>query len=292
LLAFLFEFSHFKGFKNLNDYINKNFPQPNTFDDYVYVSQLMQAYAIGVAINAHRRAKPNCMGSLYWQLNDVWPAISWSSIDYYGVWKALHYKTKRLYRQLYVASFQENMTHTFIQEDADVVFHLISEKIEAVEAKLELKLRHTNSAEHKILFDEKLLIEAESNKIFYKFKINKEMSLGCSIRNCFLEAKIQTLDGSRRSFQYIHLFVRPVDLKLSKLENLVILFNEKSTLRIHSKVFVYGLYLYLEGDLMLNLDDNYFDLLPGETKILTILEIDDHADLESELRYKSLNEVS
>ena len=251
----------------------------------------MQAFAIGIAVTAHRRSKPTCMGSLYWQLNDVWPGISWSSVDYYGVWKAMHYKTKRMYAQLYVASFQENITHTFIQEDAEVVFHIVSEKIEPFDAKLSLRLRQTLSLESKILYENRLLVEAESNKIFYKFKINKEMSEGCFVNNCFLEAVVEPQDGSKSSFRFLHFMVRPLELKLSKEENLTILFNDRETLRIRSKVLVYGLYLYLEGYLKLKLDDNYFDLSPGETKIIKILEIDIKADVFKDLRHKSLNSL-
>lgn len=64
--------------------------------------QLTQAYAISSAINSHRLDAPRCMGTLYWQLNDCWPAPTWSSIDYYGSWKALHYAVRDDYRQIAV----------------------------------------------------------------------------------------------------------------------------------------------------------------------------------------------
>ena len=61
------------------------------------MSGLVQAYAIQIAIKYQRLAKPKSYGTLYWQMNDAWPAISWSSIDYYGRWKPLQYMAKRLY---------------------------------------------------------------------------------------------------------------------------------------------------------------------------------------------------
>ncbi len=66
-------------------------------EDYAYVSQLLQAWGTGYGIFQHIKQQPHCMGTLYWQLNDCWPVASWSSIDYYGNWKALHYRAKELY---------------------------------------------------------------------------------------------------------------------------------------------------------------------------------------------------
>ena len=66
-------------------------------EDFVYVSQLLQAWGVGYGIWQHIKQQPHCMGTLYWQLNDCWPVASWSSIDYYGNWKALHYRAQALF---------------------------------------------------------------------------------------------------------------------------------------------------------------------------------------------------
>ncbi|MBP5526893.1 MAG: hypothetical protein J6X79_00400 [Bacteroidales bacterium] len=68
-----------------------------SLEDYCYVSQLLQAWGVGYGILQHIKQQPHCMGTLYWQLNDCWPVASWSSIDYYGNWKALHYRVQALY---------------------------------------------------------------------------------------------------------------------------------------------------------------------------------------------------
>ena len=67
-----------------------------SLEDYCYVSQLLQAWGTGYGILCHL-SDPRCSGTLYWQLNDCWPVASWSSIDYYGNWKALHYRAQTLY---------------------------------------------------------------------------------------------------------------------------------------------------------------------------------------------------
>ena len=90
---------HARGTRQIDDFIKRYFPdiQPKDFEEYVYLSQLSQAYGMEIAIEAHRTAKPYNMGTLYWQLNDAWPVTSWSSIDYYGNPKVFQERLKTLY---------------------------------------------------------------------------------------------------------------------------------------------------------------------------------------------------
>ena len=81
-------------------YLSENFLYPNDFSDLLYVSQILQGIAIKFGVEHWRRHRDRCMGSLYWQLNDNWPVASWSSIDYYGRWKALHYMAKNFYASI------------------------------------------------------------------------------------------------------------------------------------------------------------------------------------------------
>jgi beta-mannosidase len=72
------------GNATIEEYMAREFKNPKDFESLLYLSQLLQGDGIQTAIEAHRRNKATCMGSLYWQLNDCWPGASWSSIDYYG----------------------------------------------------------------------------------------------------------------------------------------------------------------------------------------------------------------
>ncbi|NDB35604.1 MAG: hypothetical protein EB023_09755 [Flavobacteriia bacterium] len=74
--------------------------KPKDFKEFVYFSQLTQAHAVATAIGGHLLDAPRCMGTLYWQLNDCWPAPTWSSIDYLGNYKALHYAVKDLFQPI------------------------------------------------------------------------------------------------------------------------------------------------------------------------------------------------
>ena len=78
-------------------YISENFRYPSKFEDLIYVSQILQGMAIQYGVEHWRRNRGRCMGTLYWQLNDNWPVASWSSIDYFGRWKALQYMARRFY---------------------------------------------------------------------------------------------------------------------------------------------------------------------------------------------------
>ncbi|MCX5495949.1 glycoside hydrolase family 2 protein [Kaistia dalseonensis] len=86
------------------DTMARYFRVPNGFENFVFVSQLQQALAIETAVRYWRSLKPHTMGTLYWQLNDVWPAISWSSIDHTLAWKTLHYHAKRFYMPVAIAA--------------------------------------------------------------------------------------------------------------------------------------------------------------------------------------------
>ena len=84
--------------------MTRYFRSPTGFTSFVYLSQLAQALAIETAVRYWRSLKPHCMGTLYWQLNDVWPAVSWSSLDYDTGWKTLHHHAKRFYAPVAVAA--------------------------------------------------------------------------------------------------------------------------------------------------------------------------------------------
>ena len=91
----------------------------------------MQAEGIKFGAEHMRRQMPHNMGSLYWQLNDCWPVASWSSIDYFGRWKALHYYARRFYNPLLVSPRANS---------GAVDLHIVSDRPEPVPARLVVTL--------------------------------------------------------------------------------------------------------------------------------------------------------
>ncbi len=109
---------HPTGYQTIDAYLENEGLYAETVEQFIYLSQLVQAKGIGLAIEAQRRAKPYCMGSLYWQLNDCWPVTSWSSTDYFGNWKALQYKVRELYDDILVSVIEnKGILEVFVVSD-------------------------------------------------------------------------------------------------------------------------------------------------------------------------------
>ena len=122
---------HVRGFQLIDEYMARDYKIPTNDEDYAYVSQLLQAKGITMGIEAQRRVKPYNMGTLYWQLNDCWPAISWSSIDYFGNWKALQYKAKKAF---------ENVLISTVKTKYDYETYIINDSLSDIQGTLKLKM--------------------------------------------------------------------------------------------------------------------------------------------------------
>lgn len=91
------------------NYMEQTFLYPTDFDTVLYASQLLQAEAMRYGVEHFRRNRGRCMGAVVWQLNDCWPVASWSSIDYFGRWKALHYYEKRFFAPIMLSCAEEGI---------------------------------------------------------------------------------------------------------------------------------------------------------------------------------------
>ena len=90
-------------------YLSQMYLYPRDMTNLVYASQLLQAQAMQYGVEHWRRNRGQCMGTVVWQLNDCWPVASWSSIDYYGRWKALHYFEKRFFAPVLISCHEEGI---------------------------------------------------------------------------------------------------------------------------------------------------------------------------------------
>ena len=117
--------------------------KPKNFEMFLYVNHVLQAEGIKTAIEAQRRSMPHCMGSLYWQINDCWPVASWSGIDYYGKWKALHYFVKEAFELVLVSPVVKNKK---------IKVFIVSDKLEDIPAKLQILIKNFNGNRSRICY--------------------------------------------------------------------------------------------------------------------------------------------
>ncbi len=271
---------HPRGNRLIKTYMARDYHIPNNFEHFLYVSQVLQAEGIKIGIEAHRRAKPFCMGTLYWQLNDCWPAVSWSSIDYYGNWKALHYFVKKAYKDLLVSPVEEN---------GKLKVYIVSDKLNPLEGVLSLQLVDLSG---KDMWEKSISchVEPNSSQSFFEMDV-KGLLENYDKRNIVFKASFQ--QGKKSLSSNLYYFVPPKDLLLTAP-------NIKSTI-VSSKKGLITIELTCERlakNVFLSIDkesgfftDNYFDLLPGEKVIVYFVtheKIENYLDI---LKIISLVEI-
>lgn len=259
---------HPRGFKLIKEYMKRDYPVPQNDEDYVYVSQLLQAYGITKGIEAQRRAKPYNMGTLYWQLNDCWPVVSWSSIDGLGNWKALHYKAKRAFENVLISTIKENDSlKVFVVND-----HFID---------IERPLHASWMDFYGNVFDEfetRIRIPADKSEMIFALPLD-ESSFN------FDEVVLKIEFGGNEK---LHYFVKPKELKLipSKIFSNITKTDFGFSINLNSK--------HLQKDVFLHTSekgkwsDNFFDLIPDEEKIIHFTTDSENLNLE----IKSLNQLN
>jgi beta-mannosidase len=262
---------HPTGYKTIQTYMERDYLVPKTFENYVYVSQLLQAEGIKTAIEAHRRAMPYCMGSLYWQLNDCWPVTSWSSVDYNGNWKALHYQVKQSFSDILI-SFQD--------KGDSVLVYIVSDKLAPIKGSLQIKLIDFQGKEH-FAESEDIVIKPNTSSVYYYFsKANLKEDI--SLKNIVLKA---SFTHKTANFSTLHYFNNPKNLSIQK-PNIRLKYIGNKQIEIITDVLAKNVYLSFEnGEIKLN--DNYFDLLPNEKKIVRLFGKFKPNDLQK-MRIKTL----
>lgn len=238
------------GFQTIQTYMERDYPVPVKFEDYIYVSQLLQARGMVIAIASHRRNKPYCMGSLFWQLNDCWPAISWSAIDFYGEPKALYYEARRQFRTVAVS-----VTST---KDS-VTVHVVSDSLQALSGQLHLRL---NDFYGKALWKRSAAFDVKANDVSH-FSFSKKDLPPFDTASVYLHASYESKLPAETNF----FFARPKDLNLPKTDVSVKKISP-GVYEVKSEMFAKDVALYFENGTKLS--DNFFDLEPGVLKTIKI----------------------
>ncbi|MEM6542038.1 MAG: glycoside hydrolase family 2 protein, partial [Bacteroidota bacterium] len=252
------------------------YQQPKDFASYLYVSHLLQAYGIGEGINAHRRNRERCMGSLYWQINDCWPVASWSSIDYYGKWKALHYEVQRAFEPV-ALNFTANSERT--------VLFVLNDRLEPVSGRLTLELLDFEGTQLETWKEQITVPPGSSQKVF---TIRAEAFSGYDPSKTVLWAKLHMQDSLvAEKIRYLSPFK---ELKLPDPDLQYEIREKKTTFEVTFTTKRLAKDIYLASSGSGNFSDNYFDLLPGQSKTVTIEKDSTLSNFKEDLRVITLKD--
>ena len=256
----------------IKSYMEEDYIIPEDFEQFLYVGQVLQADAIQEAIEAHRRAMPYCMGTLYWQINDCWPVASWSSIDYFQRWKALQFFALHANKSVIVSS---------TEKEGKVILSVVSDETEDIKGILKLKLIDFDGND---IWTESIKIEVKENSSEVYFEKEIKELIGRSNANHIVLVSELIRNGQSLDTDLFY-FVKPKNLKLSDPELNIEVKEEtgKYVIGVFSQSLVKNLFLTIdEGNERFS--DNYFDVLPGETKTVYYPKTENIPNFASKIR--------
>lgn len=266
------------GNQRLLHYCTELFGIPQRFGDIIYVSQLAQAEALWYAVSHMRCIRGICMGAVYWQLNDCWPVISWSSIDCFGRWKAAHYYAKKLFAPLLLTCKETGLysENTSVNSDLSGVkkalaFCLANETGEERHVKIRWTLRDSGS---RILREEEIHVTVHkySSLLLDEIEVPEVDLFQNYVSYALYENYRCVSDGTV-------MFARPKHFQYQNPELSYALTKDKIT--VCARAYAKGVALFNENEDLV-LSDNYFDMDKGE-KTVTVLRGD-----VNKLRIRSL----
>ena len=221
------------------------------------------------------------MGSIFWQLNDCWPVASWSSIDYYGRWKALQYYARRFYAPILVSPHVE---------DGSLKTYIVSDKTKAVAATLRVRLMDFDG---KVLLEESHAANVEplTSKVYLDWPLKKLTDAGAADTSRVFVVADLTLGGAEISRNMAYLApVKAIHLKPAALKVETAGASGRYKIRVSSPVLASSVYLSF-GNLDVKLSDNYFNLLPGETVEIAAASAASLEALKAQIKVISLTDA-
>ena len=240
------------GNANVEKYVNMYYKPPKDFDSFATVSQIMAAEAIRIAVESYRVAMPYCMGSLYWQLNDCWPGVSWSSLDYFGGWKAIHYAAVDFYAPVLLS----------IKEVKDkIIFYVVCDREDGKSATLSMEMYNFDG---ELLKEEQAYFTLPLNNSQSIYEIEKTVLFG-TLSTCEILLRSEVFSDDLVIAKKDSIFVKPRDLILPEqnIRHTYKIVNGKHIIYIKSAVFSYKVHAHCLNDSG-KFSNNYFEMLPGE----------------------------
>jgi beta-mannosidase len=270
---------HPRGNTLMRKYMAREYHVPEKFEDFTYVSQIVQAEGIRRGVEAHRRAKPYCMGTLYWQLNDVWPVASWSSIDGLGNWKALHYAVKKAFSPLLLSMSEQDgflsliLTNDFLSAYKD--------------AKLKVQLIDFQGNEVFQTTESVALLNPNANTTIFQTTTAKLLH-GKSSKSHYALFTLIVDNKILSCLNYYFECPKKLSLTKEKLNPTIEQIGTQYHVTFRSETLIKNLFLQTEAKG--KWQENYVDLLPNESK--TIIFDYKEGVFEASLQWKCLNDFA
>lgn len=270
---------HPTGFETIDLYLNQHYK--NRFDKtslhYIYLTQLVQRDGMKTAIETHRANKPYCMGTLFWQLNDCWPGITWSAIDYNQQPKAFFYQLKESYKPILIVIKKQNNYFEI---------KLVSDSLNTISGKLNIAIKDFKG---NIVFKKTISKTIHYNSTTaYNFDLNGLGNFDSTKH--YLVTTFNSEKNIELAKNYLF-FCEPKNLNLPKA-TLQINKTSDDFFKIESNVFVKDLFIY--SDLLNNntfeLDKNFINLEPNKPAYIKIKSLDSIIE-PSDLKYISNNNL-
>lgn len=243
------------GNNTIVEYMRRDYKKPKDFPMFLYVNHVLQAEGIKMAIEAHRRNMPVCRGSLYWQLNDCWPVASWSGIDSYGNWKAMHYFVKKAFNNILVSPD--------IDEKGNLKVTIVSDRLKKTQARLELSILTFDGI---VLWEleKNIDLEKNSSNIYFEIKVS-DLIPGRDKSNMLLYARLFDSNNSVLS-ENINYFlpIKDLNLPIPDVKSNIIETSGGFIIILSTDKLSKNIYLR-DNEVEGVFSDNYFDLLPNES---------------------------
>lgn len=244
----------------IKQYMDMYFHMPKNFEDFVYIGLVMQGNGMEEAVEAMRRGRPYCMGALYWQINDDWPVVSWSSIDYYNNWKAQHYRMRDVLAPLALG---------VESKDGQLNYYTMSDYLQDYNnLRLTVQVIDFSTGKRKE-FTERVDAKANDSRIVKTFNIAdlvSETEKAYTMIHAFLSDSKGNVISSKD-----HFFFWPNKLELPETEVKTSVQYRDGEYRVTLSSKKLAKDVFVEIPIQgARFSDNFIDLLPGEKRTITI----------------------
>ena len=253
----------------IKEYVTRRYRLAGDYASMAYLSQINQAYCMKVAVEHFRRSMPRTMGALYWQLNDCWPGFSWSSLEFGGRWKALHFAARRFFAPVLISAHvpgeeRTGMGNIWRINIREIHLHTVCDAPGKNTGLLSWSLFHLDGR----------LLEAGEKSVFLGYgQSHRQKTLDLSRKvktygagSIVLRIKLETERGAVSEDTVFFTAPRFIDFPRAPISTTVERTSQREfQLGFQSRVFQHSVQVDLHG-LAHKLDDNFFDLYPGEMR--------------------------